>query len=168
MILGRKGSGSEQFKKATVSLTDAQVKALPTTIVEIVAAPGPGKVLIPTYVLLRLLAAVDYANIDGDAYLKVDHGLGGAFVSLLFQASGFVSAFLQPGDPTDGIHASMLPTQVKHPVTSMSGADTGFYDSDIVNKALAMSAYNGASGDFTGGNAANVLTVTVFYATIEF
>src|SRR5687768_2578118 len=54
------GAGHTLVKVASVTLTNAQIKALPTTAVQVIAAPGAGKLIYPVsaFVILDTTAGV--------------------------------------------------------------------------------------------------------------
>ena len=88
----------------SVILTDAQIKALPTTAVTIVPAPGIGKLIIPQVAIARMNWTADYDNIDSVCALYVD--LSGTFVGALFQETlSGVSSLLAGGGPDGTIVA---------------------------------------------------------------
>lgn len=160
------GSNIQTVYSTTVTLTDAQIKALPTTPVQIVAAPGAGKYI--NYISGNILATIQ----DGGAYTDIDDD------SAMFVAVGdhVVSAYLLKS-------SSATPEQVT--LTDILTATTGriigvpqYSDfssgwgavangaanlSDFENTALNLTLDFG-SGNLTGGNAANTLKITVFYS----
>ena len=143
-----------------VTLTNAQIKALPTTGVEIVPAPGDGKVLVLVGGVYCLTTTVAYTNIHANAILF----MGGSFN--FFEVSSYLpagsSGFLQA---TSNQWATVTPN---NPLRDMGG---GVYVtqerwdsvSDIANTPYKLYAQNYGSGNFTGGDAGNSLKVTVRY-----
>ena len=161
-------------RQKMVPLTNAQVLALPTTAVEIVPAPGENILIVPQVVLLHMKWVADYTNISADCVLKCD--LVGTFVAALHEVdlSG-VSALLAGGGP-DGTWVAMTLNQLASAKTTTAtpnvdphnhqgSADSGFYDADIVNAALTLSATN--TGDFADGSVDNELQVSVAYYLLD-
>jgi len=131
--------------QTTVVLTDAQIKALPTTPVEIVAAPAAGLMIVP-------LAFSLVSSFGGGAYTNVDAGatMTPQFGSIAASAAVDVSDLTATGDDV------VVPLDAK-----ITGTVAG-----LQATALDLACANAALGNFTGGDAANTLTVTVVYATI--
>ena len=152
----------------TVTLTDAQIKALPTTGVEVVPAPGAGQAIMPLFAVLVLDTSANYYdNIDAAASLQV----GADRMNSLLESSGAgsagsVSGFLQAGAP---YYAILLPAQRTMAVAaSPSGGMVGFSgSSDDIQDAIMVIASNGAAGNFTQGHASNVMSITVHYTVID-
>lgn len=159
------GGGSLVLALGSATLTDAQIKALPTTPVTLVAAPGAGKVLVPVHAVLALRWTGDYSNINAAATLTLGTGnnatmavlsesVNSAVTLLLANASNTVSLML----PEGYVGASTFA-----PIFSSPGGDL---DTSFINQPLGLSATNPAAGNFTGGNAANSLKVSVLYYTL--
>lgn len=162
------GAGGEQVVlSASVTLTDAQIKALPTTSQIVVPAPGAG----------LALAFVG-------AWLNADC-LGGGYSNITASASLYSSGLLITWG-NDSINASHLakPSNVLGPqaqnqvylppFTLIDAADTPSVHAqnaasidNFDNVELRLVAYNGGGGNLTGGDAANSLKVTVAYVVIE-
>ena len=159
------GAGTVEVNvlKTTTTLTDAQVKALPTTSVTVVAASGAGSAILPLFVHLHCAAAADYTNIDAGCVMELNNGAG--FGTLDQALASSVSGLLAPGDPADPLNAFVSTTQRQRGATVTAGL-ANIYDSDIDNKPLILRVTNGAAGNFTGGDAANVLTVTTYYVVV--
>lgn len=165
------------LKRTTVTLTDAQIKALPSTPVELVAAPGTGKWIDVVSVTLRKdNTAGAYGNIAATgSVLKVVVGtnddwatMGVVNDSSASPALTYLTDYL--GSADDGL--LKLPT-FSQAATTTSGAGwvwgvPPFYDysTEFVNKALSIQIDNAAAGNLTGGNAANAMKVIVTY-TVE-
>jgi len=141
------------IRQATVVLTDAQIKALPTTPVELVAAPGPGKVLIQVGAIAILDSVANaYTNLAGR--IQVGNDNGGAFTAG-WNVSGFLNDGVQMRSSSGPFGAFTDGSSLYQP-----------YLSEVEDTNLALHAV-AASGAFTGGNAANTLRLTVWYAIVD-
>lgn len=164
--------GGGLLQRAIVTLTNAQIKALPTTSITIVPAQGAGKAVWPVFATARMDWHADYGNIDGaDGQLGLGVTPGGLVTSFLQEVStGLLTSLLAGGGP-DGSWAVFTPAQR---VSRSAGfgdvpfviADGGWYDSDIANKLLDLRMQNPA-GNLTGGDSANSLKVTLFYVVVD-
>ena len=144
---------ASQIYQATVVLTDAQMKALPTTVRELIPAPGNGKVICPVFALL-------VCDTTGGAYTNIDANAKFGFFLDLSEVTNFSSTnsknLLNSGDSeTLMIDSVLISTGVQ------------YASFDIINLPLNLLITNGAAGVLTGGNAANTLTVVVNYLIID-
>jgi hypothetical protein len=143
--------------KRKVTLTDAQIKALPTTEVEVVPGQGAGKMVIFHYATVYLQHSADYGNISPDATLKIAYsGIAISASSVLSEADFCISNLLALGLSA----GQLLPAS-----SSLGDNGTYAYD-DVSNRGFALRCSNTA-GNFTGGDASNTLEVTVFYSIVD-
>jgi hypothetical protein len=147
------------YSKKTV-LTDAQIKALPTTPIEIVPAPGVNKALNVFCAVIRCdFTAGAYTNIDAD---YVDLGLLPANLPLIVK------------DPSASVNTIPFATaDIKNYTLSGQFSISGGYtlalpysESIFANSAATLWCTNGL-GNFTGGNAANTMSVIVLYSIVD-
>jgi hypothetical protein len=161
------GGGGGVLSVASVKLTNAQVLALPTTPVQLVAAPGAGKVLIPFLAVFYLDWTADYTNIDAHAVLKVGYSPTGSLtflVAFVEIANSGVSGVLAEGASN---YAVLGPTAIANGASSFVVAVSGSNDEPgQTNVALLLAATNALAGNFTGGDPANTLQVSVYYNTL--
>jgi hypothetical protein len=130
------------IREATVELTNAEVLALETTAIELVAAPGSDKVL-------QFIGAVLFLNYGGTQYTEADDNLGiyyenesGAIASEVIECTGFL-------DQAADTIINSIPTK------------------DVImvpNKALVIANPNDAFG---GGHEDSTLTVKIQYRILE-
>jgi hypothetical protein len=147
--------------KRKVTLTDAQIKALPTTSIDLVDAPGAGKMILPhavRYVLNNEAGA--YTNLDGTTCLLVTK-VGGLILNSVYDENAegnfgaaykwFMICMLSQnviGGATYAYSVGATPTE---------------------NEPLKLVLANGSPsiGDLTGGHADNSMKITVFYSIVD-
>jgi hypothetical protein len=134
--------GYTLLRVASVTLTDAQIKALPTTAIQIVAAPGAGKVIAPLTAIILTEITTEYTNVNSPSMLVIAEG-----AASVFDTDADDRALYFPD--ADIVQLSTLAS-----VTRME------------NTALSILSSN-ELGNFTGGNAANTLKVTVYYMVVD-
>lgn len=163
------GDATSILESSIVTLTDAQIKALPTTPVQIIPAPGVGKTIIPVSAILSFKRTGGYSTISPTALLGFQWDVPNASRANqligIYEEKGGVSGFLSTGESviaTLGINATPVGGTIELGV----GTEVLVYPNEISNKALMLSAKNDEE-NFSGGNAANVLTVTVFHTIID-
>lgn len=145
-----------EIQVARTVLTNAQIKALPTTSIKLLDRPTSGSVIMPMLALCVFrpeAGAFGYTNLDPAATMSMD----------LFD---FLGDF-DTGLPNAGSLLSLnSPAFVR--VQPLQSADTS---STRVNgvKLLATDVEifvdidNGAAGNLTGGHANNTLTIDIFF-----
>jgi hypothetical protein len=162
------------IKKKEVTLIDSQIKALPTTPVDIIPAPGAGKAIIVFGGSIKFNIVAGYTNVSAS--------VGTGVTQLDLVGFGVV-----PSDNVNTITNNNQNIRIKLSLLSFNFQDT---DHDVVNgvssagftksvsdlnlnEALKLYCYNVTQnndtdlGNFTGGNAANTLKVTVFYSIVD-
>lgn len=150
------GGNSILFQSST-TLTNAQIKALPDTPVELITAPGANKVLVLVSTVAYLDWTADYTGIDAAGSISVGTGMGG----FLFN-EGITNLLAFGGDSV----AIFLYSQTV--VSDTTNGVFGFGPSDAINVPMMVSAYNGVgAAHFGGGNAANTLTLTTAYMVLD-
>ena len=163
LIAAGPGGGSLIHQAPPLTLDDEQFKALPTTGRQVVAAPGVGKIIVPVSGWATLNAAaggyttaagaslvlgwlIGEGNLDYASTLIIGFGSGTTFRSAPF---GFpaLSPFVE-GD--------------------FSGANAIVaLGNDRTNKPLYIKDDFGGVADYTGGNPANTLVISVAYMVLD-
>lgn len=150
-------------REVTHTLTNAQVKALPGTLHNIIEAPGSGLLIVPLYAVLSVdTAAGAYTNLDP----------AGCVLGLTLGAIALNPLPLLVNDPVSGAAGVTAFLGVAgQQVSILSGSPVALATAgvasraDVVNKELYLTMSNGA-GALTGGDAANSLVVTVGYREV--
>ena len=160
-------------RKTTTVLTNAEVLALPTTAKQLLAAPGAGfwyRILAITYV--GECTAGAYTNIDATyADIRLDYSGGRTYIAGYVVDDSTATPVVTDLTGLLGTAGQqMVPSQM-YLEDTLAGATGGYVHfngatavADIENRALMLAGENNGSGNWTGGNAANSLTVTVYYA----
>lgn len=162
--------GSVDILQGHSTLTDAEIKVLPTSAVNLLAAPGAGRFILPFYAVARLVWVADYGNIHANALLNFRIGSSDVLLNFAQNVQSNVSGLLAGGGPDGTIGwtpARFLGAVAAAPGNLASSGIAQFYDSDLVNQPLTLSANNQGAGDFSDGDAGNSLRVTVLYCIID-
>jgi hypothetical protein len=150
---------------ATVELTDAQIKALPTTGIEIIATPGANKIILPFSAVLVLQNwQADYTNINANSSIQISstNGLGNILNFIEQAKNTSISNILAYGSDSLNVVSIGQPIYGGQPT-----AFTGIIPADLIDDGLSIRINNVGSGNLTGGNAANTLKVTVYYVVVD-
>jgi len=152
-------------------LTDAQVKALPTTSFTLVPAQGANTIILPLISILRLNWVASYTNISANAQLKLglNDNSAASLASLNEPDTTFakVSKLLANGESTTAILTPKQRTGAAANGVDITRGTTGIADSEALNVALTLSIDNDGSGDLTGGDAGNSLGVYLQYVVFD-
>lgn len=137
------------LQKGQVTLTNAQIKALPTTSIDLANAPGAGKRIVPIIVdFVVNTSAGLYTNLDVASYLAV--AIGGVNLAYYLDGTNFLGTVL------GSLHSTLIP-----PDYALHTDVT-----PLINAPLQLVADNGGLGDFTDGNTANTMVVTSYYVIV--
>lgn len=147
----------------TVTLTDAQIKALPTTPVEVVPAPGEGKIAYPIAGFLSIDTTEGFYENAPVTFVVVSWG-DATWEALAHLETNADVPFTQGGP------VYLLMSQR----AGISGSDLAATEistsvEQIVNAPLSLYVFteDDPAEDFTGGDPANTLKVTVWYAVVD-
>lgn len=151
--------------RSQVVIANTAVKALPTTGVEVIPAPGSGKRIILITGIVDSESSGAYTNIDAAGYAQLKLS-GGGLVSnrvandaTTIPACDQLTTFLTAAR---SICALVPLTQIPTSVTNSQG-NAAVTQGSGDNESVKLHIVNGASGNLTGGNSANTITVTLFY-----
>jgi len=161
-------SGDSLLRRITVTLTDEQIKTLPTLGVDVIPAPGDGRlnVLIAAYVSLDASAGA-YTNVDAEAvtpYLVND--AAGNFDQVSTWGAKIGSNWWNNAHRSFAA-LSPLGFVIGPDSTRLVSQDFSDQFSDWSNKPTQVWAGNAGAGNFTGGHPANTLKVTALYVVVE-
>ena len=142
------GSNRELVKTASVTLTNAQLKAVRATPVELVPAPGASRVNVFLGAFLKLTAGTNVLT-ESTANLGIKYTDGsGVQVNETVEATGFID---------QSVDTFTYARPKLDPIVASTGAN---------NKALVL--HNLGAGEFAGNAAADAtLTVVVQYLVVD-
>lgn len=150
--------GASVLRQATVTLTNAQIIALPSTPVVVIPAVS-GHVIVPSVWTVRSNITAFYTGTT-DASLNLMYGTGGTVpIGLTTESASLLL--------NTGVRYLVSNTPSLYP-----GADTfagevlphgQFTQAQAENVAVAIQDYWGGLSNYGGGNAANTWTVSVTY-----
>lgn len=157
---------------ATTVMNDATIKALPAAafgFTSLVPAPGAGLRIIPIGIDLEANFVGGYTNVNADAFLAgtVEQGVLMSAIAndstipisnfTTFMGAGQTQTWL-PALSTVELVNSWGSLGVVQSVTIAS----------TLNQPMGIIVNNNGAGNFTGGNASNMLTMTPYYVTVNY
>lgn len=155
--------------QATVTLTNAQIKALPTTGIVLVAAPGSGKVIQP--LLVTLFAKTTdgaYTGIDANASLSV---VAGALFPMTYVPNDVLITTGSATRLSDLLGGANNRRTHLFPFSDTEGVDLWGQVASVVASAdgvnAALHIYIDNALDLGGGHANNTLTAIVDYKIVD-
>lgn len=163
-LLEGTGPSAERVFVSTTTLTDAQLKALPTTGQVLVAAPGSNyRIKVHSVTYYSWFQNGTYTNIDADAWMVigVEGGwLGGIIANSSGDSLTKLTTFLESATPLCVDAPPYIEDDGGGWVTASVTNQTSLTD----NRRLEIALDNQGSGDLTGGHTSNTLTVVVYYS----
>lgn len=165
------GNGGGIMHQATLTLDNDAIKILPSTPVEVIAAPGENRLVLPSFtcvVIQNILThPYDTISVNADGYMSLaTSGPKVDIQDLLVNDSGIplssLTAFLDSSISGTNLATASVPFNQ----TFYAGwgiIPLGVDKDNFVNKAYFLSVDNGFTGNFTGGHADNTLIVSVAY-----
>lgn len=158
------GGGPLPIQLSTVTLTDAQIKALPTTPITILSAPGSGFQRVPLIVnVTAKFSGGAYTNIDLDSLMYLDYADGTPWSNLLGNDSviGFTT-LTQAIGVAHRTRWQFVGYTDAEPAFTWGNRVSSDTLTDPNNQSVRILMNNNGAGVLTGGNPANTLTLQIY------
>lgn len=157
------GVQAQTFQVASRAVTNAELRALPSSPIPLVAAPPFGQVVRIIALSASMNIHAGYANIDPDGYIAIGTPMVDHWYVAFNEGPGnlFLNALLATTEPYYLMGSS--PGQLF--VRGWGIVPNQFQHGYVSGQPLILKSWNGL-GDFTGGDSADTLKITVYY-TLE-
>jgi hypothetical protein len=159
--IGGSPGGAGLLLSKTVTLTDAQIKALPTTKFEIIPAPGENKIIVPVSAIFILDTLAGAYTSDADSAWNLRWGTDSETASQIMPINAILNqqniGFGQWGIP----YADNGTGNFGNVVINIA------FSNSLINKSIVITDGWMGVADYTGGNAANTLKVIVYYVVVD-
>ncbi len=164
-LVGSGGSATILVNEVTIA--DADIKLLPTTPFEIVAAPAAGLIIVPVMIVLQSDFAVAYGvPASVQTYLWAQYGTGGQWSNYLADDSSASVPFAQ--------FTNFFATTTRRRVTLQPWTNTSdaallwgnLAQTVDLNDAANIELIAGGAGNLTGGDPANSLLARTYYTLV--
>lgn len=147
--------------QASRTLTNAEIKKLPSTPQTIIAAPGANRIVFKVRAVYRMQWVADYSGVDAEsAILYFTPAYAGDFGTVENASNSYVELLFAGGGP-DGVMMWPQQTQFVRSPIHVTFANGGAYDSDIVNQPgqVYLDGLTGGTADLGDGNSGNALQI---------
>lgn len=158
------------IRKSIITLTDAQIRFLPTVPIDLVAAPGASKMIVPWSYWLVMTMIASYTNINGTTpFFVMQYSAGGN------EGSGYigndntipaVTTFTDFFAFGTGLKRYRLPSSYYDDRGAAGGWGLigDFTGLASTNKILQATINNQGTGNLTGGDVGNSLKIVTYYS----
>jgi hypothetical protein len=151
------------FKAKKIIITDAQLKALPTSPFELIPAPGVGKYVLLHSLSYRSVIVGKYlsstgTDLDGNSDIVTTYGANLINLSEVLLAPSYLGAGAEGSDNVYFVQRGYMTT---------ASSSSAFSASAIENKSVCFSSDSQDGFNYTGGNVANKFEVTVCYTIVD-
>jgi hypothetical protein len=171
------GRPAANISLAAKTLTDAQIKALPSTPISLISSPGAGYFISPIAVVLNMDATAGaYGNIDAAAWLGVVYNNAYGFVGYVGNDVAITNPLIGSTAFTDfltngsKVSLNLAPFEVTEDINQSAG---GWGPMAVLqamtskeNQPITIKVDNNGAGALTGGNSANTLAIKVLYVVL--